>query len=507
MYNLSTQSPRTKTRFPKTGLRNCLLRALLPVPILLLAVTAVQAQAGDAADSLSPSALLRKLNEGLVQVYEKIAPAVVIIEIDKVTVEEDAPPGFGFDFFFRDQRKQKDLKRFHVPRPIPPSEGSGFIVREDGYIFTNYHVIADATAIKVKLKDGRHFKASLVGVDDMTDIAVIKIEAKDLPVVKLGDSETVKVGHLVCAIGTPYNLDYTFTTGIVSAIGRSNLYQAIYEEYIQTDAAINPGNSGGPLCDVEGNVIGMNTLINGINRGLGFAIPINMAKEVGLQLIATGRIVRPWLGIRIATLGENPDLAAHFEGIEKGVVVETIEENTPAYESDLRPADVITAVDGVPVERARQLQKEILKKRVGQSVELDVWRDGKAAKVRITTGELPSDLSQLASAKRKVVPTEERQSEIYGLTVQDLTPDLIERLGTDLESGVVVSQVAPGSPAETAGIQVDDIITELDSREVEDVAAFETILAKTDSRRSVLLLYVRGKEKTYAVLKAPGKEK
>src|SRR6202030_4532880 len=202
-----------------------------------------------------------------------------------------------------------------------------------------------------------------------------------------------------------YKFAYTFTTGVVSAKGRNELLPDKYEDYIQTDASINPGNSGGPLCDIDGNVIGMNTLINGINRGLGFAIPSNMAKEIGEELIAGHKIMRPWLGIRIETLGDDPSIRDLFKGLDKGVVVRTIEADAPAYKSELRPFDVITQVDGAAVTTDTQLQREILKKRIGQNDELTVWRKGQRLKIPVTTGELPNDISRASNELTPPAPT------------------------------------------------------------------------------------------------------
>src|SRR5262249_8063433 len=252
------------------------------------------------------------------------------------------------------RRNQRNLQ------PIQ-SEGSGFIVRPDGYIFTNFHVVEGADRIDVKLKDGREFSAKVVGTDEKTDVAVIKIDAKDLPSAQLGDSDSVRVGQFAFAIGAPFKLDYTFNYGVISGKGRSKLLATSgysISDYLQTDASINPGNSGGPLCDIDGRVIGMNTLINGINRGLGFAIPINMAKDIGDDLIAGKKIMRPWLGIRIEPLGDDPSIRDLFKGIDRGVVVRTIEADAPAYRSDLRPFDVITQVDENPVQTDSQLQHE-----------------------------------------------------------------------------------------------------------------------------------------------------
>src|SRR6266699_3152554 len=337
--------------------------------------------------------VVHQLNNAFAKVFETVAPSVVIIEISKKNeISESSPLE---DLFFQGPPDENNPRRNPgALRPVQ-SEGSGFIVRPDGYIFTNFHVVEGADKIEVKLRDGRNFPARVVGTDEKTDIAVVKIDAKDLPVVQLGDSDTVRVGQFAFAIGAPFKLDYTFTYGVVSGKGRSKLFQTggySISDYLQTDASINPGNSGGPLCDIDGKVIGMNALINGLNRGLGFAIPINMAKEIGTELVAGHKIMRPWLGIRIETLGDDPDIRDLFKGIDKGVVVRTIEADAPAYKSDLRPKDVITQVDGTPIESDTQLQREILKKKIGQSVELTVWRKGQTMKIAVTTGELPTDI-------------------------------------------------------------------------------------------------------------------
>src|ERR1700736_2809672 len=243
--------------------------------------------------------VVHQLNNAFAKVFETVAPSVVIIEISK---KNDTETSAFEDLFFQGPPDESNPRRNQRNLQPVQSEGSGFIVRDDGYILTNFHVVEGAEKIDVKLKDGREFSAKTVGTDEKTDIAVIKIDAKDLPIVQLGDSDAVRVGQFAFAIGAPFKLDYTFTYGVVSGKGRSKLLATSgysISDYLQTDASINPGNSGGPLCDIDGKVIGMNTLINGINRGLGFAIPINMAKEIGQELIAGRKIMRPWLGIRI----------------------------------------------------------------------------------------------------------------------------------------------------------------------------------------------------------------
>src|SRR5438445_5973037 len=365
--------------------------------------------------------VVHQLNNAFAKVFEIVAPSVVIIEISKKNDGGESSP--LDDLFFQgppdESNQRRDPNGF---RPIQ-SEGSGFIVRPDGYIFTNFHVVEGADKIDVKLRDGREFPARVVGTDEKTDIAVIKIDAKDLPIVQLGDSDGVRVGQFAFAIGAPFKLDYTFTYGVVSGKGRNKLLATggySISDYLQTDASINPGNSGGPLCDIDGKVIGMNTLTNGMNRGLGFAIPANMAKEIGAELIDGHKIMRPWLGIRIETLGDDPSIRDLLKGADKGVVVRTIEADTPAYKSDLRPFDVITQVDGTPVETDSQLQHEILKKKVGENVELTVWRKGQTVKMSVKTGELPNEIARASNEPIQPGQLKQEDAGKFGLQVQEL---------------------------------------------------------------------------------------
>ncbi len=449
--------------------------------------------------------VVHQLNNAFAKVFEVVAPSVVIIEVTKKN--DDGSGNSTLDEFFFRQQPDDETHR-GGPRSVEPqqSEGSGFIVRADGHIVTNNHVVEGAEQIDVKLKDGREFKAKLVGMDDKTDIAVIKIEANNLPVVQMADSEAVRVGQFAFAIGAPFKLDYTFTYGVVSGKGRSKLISNggyAISDYIQTDASINPGNSGGPLCDIDGKVIGMNTLINGLNRGLGFAIPSNLVNEIGQQLIAGQKILRPWLGIRIETLGDDQSIRELFKGLDKGVVVRTIEADAPAYKSDLRPFDVITQVDGAPVASDTQLQREILKKKIGQSVELTVWRKGQTMKVPITTGELPGEVGRVTNAP---TPAPQAPGDVnkFGLQVQELTKEMVVRLKLEVKEGVIVTDVADNSLASAQGIEREDVITEVDNKPVTNVATFREALAKADPRKGILLYLDRKGSKTFAVLKAGG---
>ncbi len=430
--------------------------------------------------------VVHALNNAFAKVFEIVAPSVVIIEVSK---KNDGNEGFNFDdLFFQGQPDDNSARR--GPRNLQPiqSEGSGFIVRSDGYILT-----------------GREFPAKVVGTDEKTDIAVIKIDAKDLPVVQMADSDAVRVGQFAFAIGAPFKLDYTFTYGVVSGKGRSKLFTNggySISDYIQTDASINPGNSGGPLCDIDGKVIGMNTLINGLNRGLGFAIPSNLANEIGQQLVAGKKIARPWLGIRIESVGDNPNTRDLLKGIDKGVVVRTIEADAPANKSDLRPFDVITKVDGTPVTTDTQLQHEILKKKIGQAVKLTVWRKGQTIEIPVTTGELPNEI---ARASNEIAPPEQGRPEDVGklgLQVQDITKEISERLHLGDARGVIVTNVADNSIAAAQGIEREDVITEVDGKPVTNVQSFREALGKADPKRGVLLYLDRQGSKTFAVLKA-----
>lgn len=459
--------------------------------------------AADAEKGAVALSLLKTIDEGFVQIFERVAPTVVVIEATKRVEDEEREPMKGFEFFLEDGRdapksfrKEKAVDEGWKLPPLPSrSEGSGFIIRADGLIVTNNHVIADAQKLQVRLKDGRSFVAKLIGADDKTDIAVLQIEAKDLPVAEMGDSDALRVGQLVCAIGTPFNQDYSFTAGWVSGKGRTNLLgptspTILYEDYIQTDAFINPGNSGGPLFDVEGKVVGMNTLINGIGRGLAFAIPASMLRDVGQQLIVSGKVQRPWLGIRIETLGENTKLREHIAGVEKGVVVETIEANAPASKSDLRAADIITEVDGAKVGTARDLQKEILKKKVGQPVQLTVWRSGSILKIAVPTAELPTEVTKVANVPAR--PAAAPKLETLGLRLRDAK-----------SAGAQVAEIIADSPASKAEILTDDVITGVETKPVADaVSCAAAIAAGIDvkGKKGILLNLERRGKRTYVVL-------
>jgi S1-C subfamily serine protease len=458
--------------------------------LLLLLGLAALGRAQDAGAKAS----VRALGDAFASVYENVAPSVVVLEVTK---PEDAASAnaAAWDLLFPGQQEPDPQPR------LEESEGSGFIIREDGYIVTNAHVVEGADprrGVVARTKDGKRWPLTVVGVDNKTDIAVLKAEANGWPAISWGDSDKARIGEFVCGIGAPFELDYTLTVGVLSAKGRSNLTRdTVYEDYLQTDAAINPGNSGGPLCDLDGRVLGVNTLINGLSRGLSFAIPSRLARDVSDELIAKGRVTRPWLGVRISTLGEEPDMQ-RMMGIEKGVLVKTIEPDAPAARSELRPADVIVAVDGEEVQTARDLQKVILSKKVGQQVGLKVWRrntrDNSFRQISVTTAELP-DSPFGGGLKPAPVPL--------------LPPDSTEKTGAGawgfaLEKapeGARVAGVDPGSPADVAGIKAGDIITGIGADAVSDEATFVGAMEKIGRDEAAVLMIERDGKKSYAILK------
>lgn len=433
-------------------------------------------------------AMLKKLDEGFTAVFEKVAPAVVVIEATKAVPADEARP---FDLFDRDDEQFDGKRERDWSRPQEPvqSEGSGFIIRADGYVLTNRHVVIGSEKVEVRGFSGQRWDASLVAEDERTDIAVLKLDAEHLPVIQWGDSDALRVGQLVCAIGAPYNQDYSFTCGWVSGKGRNNLLgqsssKPLFEDYIQTDAFINPGNSGGPLFDVEGRVIGMNTLVNGLGRGLAFAIPSSLLRDVSEQLIETGRVQRPWLGVRITSLQSSRTLREQFPGIENGVVINTIEAGTPAAESELQPGDLLTAVDAKPLRDAHDLIRYVQRKKIGATLKFTLFRKGEKRTVSLVTAEQPEAPKRAAEHSTRTAPA----------------------LGLELskaESGVLIAEVTPGSAAARADLRAGDVITEVGSEPVAEAEAAMKAIQKSfaeNPKKGALIRFVRGGKKSWAII-------
>jgi serine protease Do len=453
-----------------------------------------------AEDSVS---LLRQLDAGFSGVFEKVAPTVVVIEATRDDSEDLDPAARPFDFLFRDEEHGPDRpkgKNWSLPDSPTQSEGSGFIIRADGYILTNRHVIAGAAQVEVRAYDGRRWTAHPVASDEKTDIAVLKVEATGLPVAVWGDSDRLRIGQLVCAIGAPFNQDYSFTCGWVSGKGRNNLLapaspKTIFEDYIQTDAFINPGNSGGPLFDVEGRVIGMNTLINGLGRGLAFAIPSGILRDVSDQLIDGGRVRRAWLGVRVESLDAKKNLREQFPGISQGALIYTVEAGGPAAESDLRPGDVVTAIDGSPLRSAHDLVREIQRRKVGQKVDLGIWRASRQLTLSVATREQPDDLGKAPVPRPALLPQ----------------PGLFEpglKLGPSELPGAVVLEILPESPAAKAELKAGDLINAVGGEPMADAAAVMKAIrqAVTDNpQKGALVQFLRDGKKSWAVIERPPK--
>lgn len=477
-----------------------MMRFFLSVSCALLIGSEAVAQSGN---SQPAGDLARNLSQAFADVYEKVSPGVVVIEVTQT--EMAAYPSQGasglYQFFLQDP-SMAPRRRGGEGR----NQGSGFLMTRDGYVLTNSHVLEGGAAdgISVLLQDGRKFQASLVGIDSTSDLAVIKIEADGLTPLELGDSDRLRVGEFAFALGAPFDLRYTFTYGIVSAKGRTNVTgNPYYEEYIQTDASINPGNSGGPLVDIDGRVVGVNTLINGINRGLGFAIPINVAKKIATQLITQGRASHAMLGIEIVGVDETPGLRDKFPNLPQGIIVEGFTMGSPASRSGLQRLDIITKVDGTPVSSSRDLQKLIAGTDVGQEVVLDVWRDNRATQVRVRTADRGGDVMQIANSRpapRSGNANPGPGAGVAGLVTKAVTADLAIAMELHAEEGALVTHVDAGSAAEVAGIQTGDVITAIDSKPVASEKDVERLLNAAEGD-GVLVNFTRGNQRTYAILK------
>jgi serine protease Do len=391
------------------------------------------------------------------------------------------------DFFekFFGEEMQREYKQ--------PSLGSGFIIDKKGYVVTNNHVIEGADQIKVKLDDDHEFDAEVVGRDPNTDLALLKINSeKDLPVLKLGDSDNLKIGHWVVAIGSPFGLERTVTAGIVSAKGRV-IGSGPYDDFIQTDASINPGNSGGPLLNMDGEVVGINTAIIASGTGIGFAIPVNLAKDIIAQLKSEGEVTRGWLGVAIQDLTRE---MAEYYGLKdrKGVLVADVFKGDPADKAGIQAKDIILEVNDQKVETSRQLTSMIAGLKVGETATVEVFRDGKKKTFSVK-------LAKRNDAKLSARGTpSEREKEELGIRVTELTTEMAQRFNLGDTTGVVVVGVGPGSKGAEAGVQVGDIIKEINHQAIETVNDYTEAVQKIKSGDSINL-FVWRKNAGFLVIK------
>ncbi len=463
---------------------------------LLVFAPVAMAQDGDP-ESIE---ILRRMGKAFASVAEKASPAVVTIKANQVVESRGELPFGQQDEFF-----ERFFKRYHQRPPERkkynrPIQGSGFIVSSEGYILTNNHVVEKADDITVVMSDGREYVAELIGTDADTEVAVIKIDAKDLHVLELADSDTLEVGEWVIAIGNPFGLSHTVTAGIVSAKGRGRIGLAEFEDFIQTDAAINRGNSGGPLINLDGKVVGINTAILGPggNIGIGFAIPANMAKFVYEKLIKGETIKRGILGVFIGDLDH--DLAQSL-GLDdtKGVIITEVIEDTPAEKAGIERYDVVVEFNGKKVEMANDFKNRVAMLSPGTKVKLVVIRNGKKKTIKAELGDRDEQI--------KVANKPSEAIKKLGLTVKNLNEEMADRLGYKDQEGVLVAGVESGSEASEEGIRPGMLIMEVDRKPVRNTDDFEKAIEKALESGRILLLVNDGKFRQLIVLKLPKESK
>lgn len=423
--------------------------------------------------------------DDFVVLAKKLGPAVVNISTSQVVDQPSNPfGGEGWERFFGQPFPRGPFRQQGL--------GSGFIIEPDGIILTNNHVVAEAEKITVKLQDEREFEGKILGKDPKTDVAVIKIDAKNLPVVPLGDSDGLEVGEWVVALGSPFGLPNSITAGIVSAKGRW-IGAGPYDSFIQTDASINPGNSGGPLVNLRGEVVGMNTAIfsrTGANIGIGFAIPINLVKDLVPELKSKGKVTRGWLGVSIQQV--TPDLATSL-GLDKsaGALVSSVADGSPAEKAGIKVGDVIIAYNEEPIKHSSELPILVARTDVGKSVPLKVFRGKDELQLTVTVGELKED-EIVASASKK---------NDRGLTVQGIPPEVARSLGLKDNQGVIITAVDPAGPGAAAGFRRGDVILEVDRKPIRSLSDYEKAISEAKDK-NLLFLVRRGDTTIFLALKS-----
>ena len=443
---------------------------------------------------------LGTLNASLSKVAEAVKPSVVNIATTKNMSAKDHPFGdYLDDPFFRKYFGD----RFHPfggkKNFKAPALGSGVIVTEDGYILTNNHVVQDVDTIKVTLYDKREFDGRIIGTDPRSDLAIVKVDAEGLPAIKMGVSDGLKVGELVIAIGNPFGLGNTITMGIISAVGRSNVGIADYEDFIQTDAAINPGNSGGALVNIRGELIGVNTAIfstSGGYMGIGFAIPSDMANSIMQSIIKHGKVIRGWLGVTIQNV--TPELATHFNISERlGALVTEVMEDSPAEKAGLKRGDVIIEYDGKVSESPTNLRNMVAATLPGEKIRLKVVRDGKEETIMITIGEMPGRMAEMRSGFKNA---------LAGVHVQNLTPEIRERFDIPQKAeGIIVTNVEDDSLAADM-LKKGDVIQEINRKPVKETGDYEDVVSGIGDDENILLLVYRGGGYIYVTINSKKQE-
>ena len=438
---------------------------------------------------------------GFVPVAKRVIPAVVNIASSKLVRSPNNGPSSSFflDPFFQQFFGNEFSQQSRVPREERENSlGSGVIVSADGYVLTNNHVVSGADDIEVSLSDKREFKGRIVGTDAKTDVAIVKIDGKNLPVLAFGDSSKMRVGDFALAVGNPFGIGETMTMGIISATGRGGLGIEDYEDFIQTDAAINPGNSGGALVNVHGDLIGLNTAIisgGGGNQGVGFAVPINMAHEVMEQILKHGKVLRGSIGVLVQPV--TPELAKSFglTGQPRGALVANVTPDSPAERAGIKRGDIILELNGQPIPDSRDLGLKVSMMAPGTPVKVKIFRDGQEQEISLTLAAPPANSKTALSPVPGATPGPR-----LGLSVDQLTPQIAQQLGLPGgTTGVVVSGVDPASPAEEAGLRRGDVVQEVNRKPVTTPAQFQSAV-RQERNKPVLLLVERGGERVFMVV-------
>jgi serine protease Do len=474
--------------------RNFFRYAALLSALLTIVILGLPAGSSAADSKISPRSIdaLTAIGKAMAEISAAVKPAIVNISTTRtVKLSGETDPFLNdplFRRFFGNNfgRQPRERKAAAL--------GSGVIVSSDGYIITNYHVVKDAEEIKVLLADKREFAGRVIGSDPKTEISVVKIDARDLPTLPWGDSDTIEVGDIVLAVGNPYGLNQTVTMGIVSAVGRANVGIADYEDFIQTDAAINPGNSGGAMVNVRGEVVGINTAIfstSGGYQGIGFAIPSNMVKTIMESLVKSGKVIRGWLGVSVQAM--TSDLAKQF-GLkdESGVLVSDVVEKGPADMAGLKRGDIILEYDDRKTDEPSLFRNMVANTVPGGGHTLRVLRDGELLTLKVTIGELPAE-TQLSSS-------ENDRNALWGVSVQDITADIAEKLNVPEKiNGVIVNDVAEGSPA-FGILSAGDVIQEINRVKITGVKDYEGVVSRLRKDDSILLFVYRGGSSLFVTL-------
>ncbi|HKO49639.1 MAG TPA: Do family serine endopeptidase [Polyangiaceae bacterium] len=445
----------------------------------------------------------REVGDAFVEVADRLAPSVV-----QVTVRGRARPAAGR---FRGQGNPFEgtpFERFFdhfgdsLPREQAPATGmgSGVAIDDQGHILTNNHVVEDAEEVRVKFVDGKELAAKVVGTDPKTDLAVIKVDGKTQPAA-FGDAAKLRVGEWVIAIGNPFGLDHSVTVGVLSAKGRYGFAPGKLEDFLQTDASINPGNSGGPLVNLNGKIIGINTMIAGLGTGVGFAVSEAIAKPIARQLIEHGTVKRAFIGIVMQSLSPDLRQALGAKAPEKGALVSQVQKDSPAARAGIRVGDIVTRVAGKATEDSRAVQHAVLELKVGEEVQITVWRDGKDLDLKLKTAELPAEATTEGSRSRG---NSDREGKL-GIALQTLTPELAERLDLDRSlKGAVITAVRPQSPAARAGLRNGDLIVEVDRTPIANAdEAVSRLSAERDGGH--LVRVQRADDSIFVVLSPTGK--